>query len=44
MFYNEPIDLTAEEWIQLLKDKEVTKESDFNVLKMIYESEHHEMM
>lgn len=43
MFYNEPIDLTAEEWIQLLKDKEVTKESDFKVLKMIYESEHHEM-
>ncbi len=43
MFYDDPSEITTETWVELLIDKEVTRESDFNILKMVYESKNHEL-
>lgn len=43
MFYDDPLEITTKTWVELLTDKEVTRESDFNVLKMVYESKNHEL-
>jgi len=43
MFYNDPIELSADDWADLLSDSNVTKEFDFYVLKLVYESTNHEM-
>lgn len=43
MFYNDPIDITAEVWVEILTDNEVTRVSDINILRMIFESQNHEL-
>lgn len=43
MFYNEPLEISAETWANLLRDKEVTTEFDLNILKLMYGGKNHEM-
>jgi 5-methylcytosine-specific restriction enzyme A len=43
MFYNEPLDISAELWTEILADKKVTTEKDMDVLSLIYRSKNHEM-
>ncbi len=43
MFYNDPLEISAEVWTRLLADSEVTTEADLNVLKIVYESKNHEI-
>jgi len=42
-FYDDPIEISAEVWAELLTDSEVTRKEDLEVLKLIYESRNHEM-
>jgi len=42
-FYNDPLEISAEVWAELLVDSDVTKESDLIVLRLVYESVNHEM-
>lgn len=42
-FYNDPLEISAEVWVELLTDSEVTGKDDLEVLKLIYESRSHEM-
>ena len=42
-FYDDPIEISAEVWAELLTDSEVTRKEDLEVLKLIYESRDHEM-
>lgn len=43
MFYNDPLEVSAEEWVELLTDSEVTTEPDLRVLRLVYESKNHEI-
>lgn len=43
MFYNDPLEISAEAWAGLLMDREVTTESDLSILKLVYESRNHEL-
>lgn len=43
MFYNDPLEISAEVWTELLTDREVTTEPDLNILKIVYESKNHEI-
>jgi 5-methylcytosine-specific restriction protein A len=43
MFYNDPLEISDNAWFQLLMDREVTTEPDLIVLKIVYESENHEI-
>lgn len=43
MFYNYPIDISTQAWVEVLRDKNVTTESDFEVLRIVFESENHEI-
>ncbi len=43
MFYNDSFDVSAEKWIELLTDKEVTKDIDMKILRIVYESKNHEI-
>lgn len=43
MFYNDPLDISAEVWTELLADNDVTTELDMKVLRIIYESKNHEI-
>ncbi|AUS95485.1 HNH endonuclease [Clostridium thermosuccinogenes] len=43
MFYNTRLDISKEVWSQILTDREVTTESDLNILKIVYESKNHEI-
>lgn len=42
MFFNEPIDISAEAWTDLLLNPDITQELDKKILKVIYESRNHE--
>ncbi|SAI88513.1 hypothetical protein MBBA_1661 [Methanoculleus bourgensis] len=42
-FYNDPLEISAEVWAELLTDSEVTRKDDLEILKLIYESRSHEM-
>lgn len=42
-FYDDPLEINVEVWVELLTDSEVTKKDDLEVLKLIYESRNHEM-
>jgi len=42
-YYNDPIEISAEVWAELLTDSEVTRKDDLEVLKLIYESRNREM-
>lgn len=41
--YDDPVEISAEVWAELLTDGEVTRKDDLEVLKLIYESRNHEM-
>ena len=43
MFYNDPLDISTELWMELLTNKEVTTESDLNILNIVYKSRNHEI-
>lgn len=43
MFYNAPLEISKEVWSQILTHREVTTESDLNILKIVYESKNHEI-
>lgn len=43
MFYNDPLEISADVWIELLTDREVTTEPDLIILKIVYESKNHEI-
>lgn len=43
MFYNSKLEISKEVWSQILTDREVTTESDLNILKIVYESKNHEI-
>lgn len=43
MFYNDPVDISVDEWKKILADKKVTTDSVLRILKLLYESENHEM-
>ena len=42
-FYDESIEISADAWVELLTDSNVTQKKDLEVLKLIYESRDHEM-
>lgn len=39
MSWKEPINITSEQWMSILRDEDITKEKDFQILKLIYSSE-----
>ena len=41
--YNDPVEISADIWAELLTDSEVTREPDLEVLKLVYKSRSHEM-
>ncbi|WP_321506949.1 EVE domain-containing protein [uncultured Methanoregula sp.] len=43
MFYKDPLDISAEDWIDLLTNREVTTEKDLEILKIVYENPYHEI-
>jgi len=43
MFYNARLEISKEVWSQILTDREVTTESDLNILKIVYKSKNHEI-
>lgn len=43
MFYNDPLEISADVWIELLTNREVTTEPDLIILKIVYESKNHEI-
>lgn len=43
MFYNEPLEISFEKWIEILNDQNITREEDIKVLKLIFESPNYEM-
>lgn len=43
MFYNDPLDISAEVWTQLLADKKITSDKDLKILKIVYDSPKHEI-
>lgn len=43
MFYNDPLEISADAWKKILTDKQVTTENDINILKLVYESKNHEI-
>lgn len=43
MFYNDPLEISADLWIKLLTDRSVTTEADLNILKIVFESKNHEI-
>lgn len=43
LFYDDPVDISAEMWAELLVDSEITTAADLNVLRIVYESENHEI-
>ena len=43
MFYNDPLEVNADVWTELLTNREVTREQDIRVLKTVYESKNHEI-
>ncbi len=42
-YYDDPIEISAEVWAELLTDSEITRKEDLDVLNFIYESRNHEM-
>ena len=42
-FYDEPIEISADTWAEVLTDSNVTQKKDLEVLKLIYENRDHEM-
>ncbi|MBA4601190.1 hypothetical protein [Thermoactinomyces mirandus] len=38
MLYNDPLEISFEEWLKLLADSEVSKEPYTEILKIVYES------
>jgi 5-methylcytosine-specific restriction protein A len=42
-FYNDPLEISVDAWAELLVDRTVTEERDLIVLRLVYESENHEM-
>lgn len=42
MFYNDPLEISIDQWERILTDKEITFDSDLDVLKLIYEGKNHE--
>lgn len=43
MFYNDPLDINADAWTELLTNNDVTTEQDMKILKIVYESPNHEI-
>lgn len=43
VFYNNPIDLSAETWVDLLTDSNITTEDDLRIFKLMYRNRNHEM-
>lgn len=43
MFYNLPLELNTEDWVNILSDQEVTTKVDFNILKVVFESKNYEL-
>jgi 5-methylcytosine-specific restriction protein A len=43
MFYNDPSEVSADVWTELLTDREITTEKDIRVLKTVYESKNYEI-
>ena len=43
MFYNDPLEISADLWTKLLTDRSVTTEADLNILKIVFESKNHEI-
>ena len=42
-FYNDPLEISADAWVEVLVDRTVTEERDLIVLRLVYESVNHEM-
>jgi 5-methylcytosine-specific restriction protein A len=42
-FYNDPVEISADVWAEVLVDRTVTEERDLIVLRLVYESVNHEM-
>ena len=42
-FYDDSIEISTDVWVRLLSDREITRESDLKVLKLVYESRNHEV-
>jgi 5-methylcytosine-specific restriction protein A len=42
-FYNDPVEISADAWAEVLVDRTVTEESDLIVLRLVYESVNYEM-
>ena len=42
-FYNDPLEISADAWAEVLVDSEVTEEPDLTVLRLVYENVDHEM-
>jgi len=38
MFYDDQLEISAEVWTELLTDREITRESDLDLLRIVYES------
>lgn len=43
MIYNDPVDISVDEWKSILADKKIITDSLFRILTVIYESENHEI-
>lgn len=43
MFYNDRLEISKEVWTEILTDREVSTQPDLNILKLVYESENHEI-
>ena len=43
LFYNDALDISSEIWKELLLDRDITLKNDLEVIKLIYESENHEL-
>ena len=43
LFYNDALDISSDIWKEILLDRSITYEKDLVILKLIYESENHEL-
>lgn len=42
MFYDDPLEISIDQWKLILTNKEITLDSDLDILRLIYESKNHE--
>ncbi len=43
MFYDTRLNISKEVWSKILTNRDVTTESDLNILRIVYESKNHEI-